>query len=149
VCEAEQLNVRPSYPWAILIAISWPLVALGVTFARFGEWPRDGEQVVAAVLGFLLVGALSGFVLISLLRRTRSRSGRIFLVGSYLLAAPFGYLLGIVGPLSLEAFGTAWLPRGIYYFLLFPLAVGLYGSLPLVCGAAVGFLIGRIRDRVS
>jgi hypothetical protein len=47
--------MSPSYFLVIPIDILWPLVALGVTFARFGELPGDGEQVAAAVLGFLLV----------------------------------------------------------------------------------------------
>ena len=49
--------MRPSYSWVIPIAGFWPLLALGVTFLRFGEVPGDGEQVVAAVLG--LVGLRS------------------------------------------------------------------------------------------
>jgi hypothetical protein len=141
--------MRPSYSWVIPIAGFWSLVALGVTFLRFGELPGDGEQVAAAVLGFLLVGVLSGLVLISVLRRTASRSTSAFVVGGYVLAAPFGYVLGIVGPLSLEAFGAGWLPMSMDYLLLFPLAVGFYGSLPPVCGAVIGFLIDYIVDRGS
>ena len=141
--------MRPSYSWVIPIAGFWPLVAFGVTFLRFGELPGDGEQVAAAVLGFLLVGVLSGLVLISLLRRTASRSTSTFVAGGYLLAAPFGYVLGIVGPLSLEAFGAGWLPRSMDYLLLFPLTVGFYGSLPPVCGAVIGFLIDYIINRGS
>ena len=140
--------MRPVYPWVLAIAISWPLVALVVTFLRFGELP-DGEQIAAALLGFLLVGVISGLVLISVLRRTRSRLGRVLVIAGYTLAAPFGYVFGIVGPLTLEVFGGAQVPTSIDYFFLFPLAIGLYGSLPLVCGAAAGFLIGRIRDRIS
>ena len=141
--------MRPVYPWVILIAISWLLVALVVTFLRFDELPGGGEQIAAALLGFLLVGVISGLVLISVLRRTRSRLGRVLVIVGYTLAAPFGYVFGVVGPLTLEVFSGAQLPSSLDYFLLFPLAIGLYGSLPLVCGAAVGFLIGRIRDRIS
>ncbi len=141
--------MNPSYSQIILIACFWPLIALGVTFLRFGQLPGDGEQVAAAVLGFLLVGVLSGLVLISVLRRTASRSTSAFVVGGYVLAAPFGYVLGIVGPLSLEAFGAGWLPMSMDYLLLFPLAVGFYGSLPPVCGAVIGFLIDYIVDRGS
>ncbi len=141
--------MSPSYSLVIPIASFWPIVALGVTFARFGELPGNSEQVAAAVLGFLLVGVLSGLVLISLLRRMVSRSGSVFVVVGYVLAAPFGYVFGIVGPLALEGFGVTWLPDGINYFLLFPLAIGLYGSLPPVCGAAAGVLIGRVRARGS
>jgi hypothetical protein len=141
--------MRAVCPGVLAIAISWPLVAFVVTFLRFGELPGDGEQIAAALLGFLLVGVISGLVLISVLRRTRSRLGRVLVIASYALAAPFGYVFGIVGPLTLEVFGGAQVPTSIDYFLLFPLAIGLYGSLPLVCGAAAGFLIGRIRDRIS
>ncbi len=141
--------MSPSYFLVVPIACFWPLVALGVTFARFGELPGDIAQVATAVLGFLFVGALSGLVLISLIRRMASRSGSVFIVGGYVLAAPFGYVFGIVGPLALEAFGVGWLPEGVVYFLLFPLAIGFYGSLPPICGAAAGLLIGRIRDHGS
>ena len=88
-------------------------------------------------------------MLISVLRRTVSRSTSAFVVGGYVLAAPFGYFLGIVGPLSLEALGAGWLPRSMDYLLLFPLTVGFYGSLPPVCGAVIGFLIDYIINRGS
>ena len=39
-------------------------------------------------------------------------------------------MFGIAAPLVLEAFGPAWpADSGIVYLLLFPLAIGLYGSL--------------------
>ncbi len=147
VYKDEQFVVSPSYARLILITSLWPLVALGVTFVRFGDLPGGGEQIAAAVLGFLLVGVLSGLVLVSLLRRAESRWGRAVVVVGYLLAAPLGYVFGIVGPLTLEAFGSAWQPDGVVYFLAFPLAIGLYGALPPICGAVVGWLIGRIKDR--
>ncbi len=139
--------MRPSYLWVIAIAIAWALVALVVTFLRFGELPGDGGQIAIALLGFLLVGAISGLVLISALKRTARRLGRMLLVVGYALAAPFGYVFGIVGPLALEVFGGAQLPGGIDYFLLYPLAIGLYGSVPPICGALIGFLAGRIGER--
>ncbi len=139
--------MRPPYPWVIAITISWALVALIVTFLRFGELPGNGEQIVTALLGFLLVGAISGLVLISLLRRTARRSGRKLVIAGYALAAPFGYVFGIVGPLTLEGLGGAQLPSSIDSFLLFPLAICLYGSVPPICGALVGFLASRIRER--
>jgi hypothetical protein len=139
--------VRPPYLWVIAITNAWALVALVVTFLRFGELPGDGEQIVIALLGFLLVGAISGLVLISVLRRTARRSGRMLLIAGYALAAPFGYVFGIVGPLTLEVFGGAQLPGSIDYFLLYPLAIGLYGSVPPISGALIGFLTGRIRER--
>ncbi len=141
--------MRLSYSWVIPIAIFWPALALGVTFVRFGTLPGDGEQIAAGTLGFLLVGVLSGFVLVFLLRRVMDRSGRIFVVVSYALATPFGYTLGIVGPLALEAFPGARLPGSIDYLVLFPLAIGFYGSLLPICGAAVGFWVNRVRSRSS
>jgi hypothetical protein len=139
--------VRAPYLWVTAITIAWALVALVVTFLRFGELPGDGEQIVIALLGFLLVGAISGLVLISVLRRTARRSGKMLLIAGYTLAAPFGYVFSIVGPLTLEVFGEAQLPGSIDYFLLYPLAIGLYGSVPPICGALIGFLAGRIRER--
>ena len=140
VREGAQLEVRPAYPWVIAIAISWPLVALVMTFLRFVE-------LAAALLGFLLVGVISGFVLISVLRRTRSRLGRVLIVAGYTLAAPFGYFFGIIGPLTLEAFGEEQLPSSLNYFLLIPLTIGLYGSLPPICAVLIGLLTARIRER--
>jgi Mn2+/Fe2+ NRAMP family transporter len=136
-----------AYPWVLAITLSWPLVALVVTLLRFGELPEDGEQIAAALLGFLLVGVVSGSVLISVLRRTTRRWGRMLVIAGYILAAPFGYVFGIVGPLTLEVFGGAQLPSSIDYFLLFPLTIGLYGSLPPICGALTGFLANHIRER--
>ena len=149
VHDGEQFIMSPSHARVILIAGLWPLVALGVTFVRFGELPGGGEQVAAAVLGFLLVGVLSGLVLISLLRRVESRWRSAFVLVGYFVAVPLGYAFGIVGPLALEAFVLARLPDGVVYFLLFPLAIGIYGSLALICGAAAGWPIGHIKDRSS
>src|SRR5215210_4068514 len=107
----------------------------------------DGKQIAAALLGFLLVGVISGFVLISVVRRTRSRLGRVLIVAGYTLAAPFGYFFGIIGPLTLEAFGEEQLPSSLNYFLLIPLTIGLYGSLPPICAVLIGLLTARIRER--
>jgi hypothetical protein len=107
----------------------------------------DGKQIAAALLGFLLVGVISGFVLTFVLRRTRSRLGRVLIVAGYTLAAPFGYFFGIVGPLTLEAFGEEQLPSSLNYFLLIPLTIGLYGSLPPTCAVLIGLLTARIRER--
>lgn len=139
--------MSPPYARVVLIAGLWPLLALLVTFARFGGLPGGGDQLAAAVLGFLLVGILSGLVLISLLRRVGDRRGSVFVLGGYLLAAPLGYVSGIVGPLALEAFSPARTGDSVVYLVLFPLAIGLYGSLPPICGAVAGWLVGRIRGR--
>lgn len=139
--------MRSTYPWVLAITISWPFVALVVTFLRFGELPGDGEQIATALLGFLLVGAISGLVLISVLKLTARLSGRVLVIAGYTLSAPFGYVFGIIGPLTLEVLGGAQLPSSIDYFLLFPLAIGLYGSVPPICGALTGLLIDRIRER--
>jgi hypothetical protein len=142
--------LRPSYLWVIPIACAWPAAAFGVTFARFGRLPvGDGYQNAAAVEGFFLVGVLSGSVLVFVLRRTASRPGRILGVAGYALAAPFGYLFGVLGPLPLEVFDVALLPNAVNYLILFPLAIGLYGSLPLIIGAVVGSWIGSAIGRAS
>ena len=135
--------MRPSYFWVVPIACVWPALAFGVTFARFGQLPTgDGYQNAAAVLGFFLVGVFSGSALVFVLRRTASHSGRILGVIGYALAAPFGYLFGIMGPLTLEVFDVVRVPNAVDYLILLPLAIGLYGSLPLVVGAVVGSWIG-------
>jgi|SRR5829696_531129 len=99
--------MNPSYSQIILIACFWQLIALGVTFLRFGQLPGDSKQIAAAMLGFLLVGLLSGFVLIFLLRQTVSHRGSVFIIVGYILAAPFGYGFGIVGPLALNVWCSA------------------------------------------
>ncbi len=52
--------MNPSYSQIILIACFWQLIALGVTFLRFGKLPGDSKQIAAAMLGFLLVGFFPG-----------------------------------------------------------------------------------------
>lgn len=140
--------MKPAYPWVIAITIAWWMVALVVPFLRFGHWPGDAEDTASYLLGFLLVGVISGLVLISLLRRTRRRLGKVLVIAGYTLAAPFGYFFGVLGPLTLEGFGGAWLlSESINYFLLYPLTIGLYGSVAPICGAVAGLPIGRIRER--
>lgn len=113
------------------------IAAFGVTFARFGWLPAgDGYQNAAAVLVFVL-------------RRTASRPGRILGVVGYALAAPFGCLFGILGPLPLEVFDVSRLPNAVNYLILFPLAIGLYGSLSLIIGAVVGSWIGNVIGHAS
>ena len=76
-----------------------------MTFLRFGELPGDDEQIATALLGFFLVIAISGLVLISMVRRTARRLGTMLVMTGYTLAAPFGCVFGIVGPLTLEVLG--------------------------------------------
>ncbi len=147
--QGEQFDRGPSYSWVTLVAIFWTALALGVTFVRFAALPGEGEQIAAGTLGFFLVGVLSGFVLIFLLRRVTDRLGRIFVVGGYALAMPFAYALGIVGPLALEAFPSTQQASSIDYFVFFPLAIGLYGSFLPICGATLGFLIYRVGNQSS
>ena len=73
--------------------------------------------------------------------------GRVLIVAGYTLAAPFGYFFGIIGPLTLEAFGEEQLPSSLDYFLLIPLTIGLYESLPPICAVLIGLLTARISER--
>jgi len=137
---------KPSYLWIIATALGWPLVLVGITMLRFGQLPRDISgaldltQVGSGVAGFVLLGAVSGWFAIWLARRGGKRE-QIGLWIGYVIAVPFAFIGGLIGPLSLEVFANA--PAWVIYALVFPLGVLIGGGIPLSVSTILGYAIGR------
>jgi len=121
----------------------WPLLALGISAARFGGWPAelDGHQLTASLAGFVLVGALSGSALILLLRRTPTTRARAYILAGYTAAIPFAYGVGLLAPLLLPP-GISRLSRSAAYLILFPAAVGAGGGITAISGMLFGRGLG-------
>lgn len=134
-------RVQPSYIWIVFLAVGWPVVALGITAVYSGRLPEGGYELMAEALGFLRVGIYSGLALIVLIRKAATRRAGAYVIAGYALTVPLAYLLGVVGPLTLGILGE--LPQALDKLVLTPLAIGFWGSLPLIAGAAVGLWLGN------
>jgi len=134
-------RVQPSYIWIVFLAVAWPIAALGITILYSGHLPKGGYELMAEALGFLRVGIYSGLALIVLMRKAATQRASTYVITGYMLMVPLAYLLGVVGPLTLRILGE--LPQALDKLVLTPLAIGFWGSLPLIGGAAVGLWIGN------
>jgi hypothetical protein len=109
-----------------LLTLLWPVLHTLIFLVRFGNLPPDGltEAVV-----FLPMGLVAGVALVLLVRRATSRRGQIGAIAGYLIAAPFALVGSLLGGLML------------------PPVVGtlIFGALPLIAGAVVGYAIGNRR----
>ena len=114
--------------WVLLLTVVWPLIHLAVFALRFGHLPAS---MISQAWVFLPMGLLSAITLVVLMSVAPSRASRLGSMVGYLLAAPVAFLGSLVGGLVFEP----WL------------AAIVYGALPLMIGAAVGFLAGRFWDR--
>ncbi len=112
--------------WLAPVALVWPALHLAVFALRFGRLPLGGPL---EGLVFLPMGAVSGLVLLVLLQVSRSRRQAALTVAGYALAAPLAFLGSLLGGLALNP-----LPGTI-----------IMGALPLVLGAATGYLLGAPR----
>ena len=119
-----------SYLWSLPIALAWPVVKTLIFFYRFEELPF---QILKSSLIFLPVGLISAVALIYMLERAGSINRKVSTVFGYLLASPFALIASM--------FSGFLLPS-----LISPL---FYGALPLVLGAAVGYIIGGLMNNSS
>lgn len=103
----------------------WIIVGFGFTYFRFGFIPPDGVQIISALLGFILVGFSSGL----LVYHYRSHPHRKVFFSFYVLSMPCIYYFTIVGPLMLSILPFTAIPGVLMYFLLIPIAMGIWGFL--------------------
>ena len=117
-----------SYLWLIPLSLVWPVLHLLVFAYRFG---RVDQAILIESWLFLLMGLVSGIVLLFLLEKATSRTQKISILVGYLLLTPIGFVGSLLSG------------------LMFPPAIGviLYGALPLSIGAALGYAAGRFWSR--
>ncbi len=134
--------MKPSYLWVIVLAGAWPVLAFGLRLAHEGRLPQDAVALASEVLGYLRVGLYSGVALILLMRRALSRRAGLGALAGYAFAVPVAYAFGRFGPVSVQWLASFHLPRVITDLVLVPLAIGFWGALPLILGAALGRRLG-------
>lgn len=144
--------MKPSYLWLTLVAPAWAMFATGANYWRLssmeGVEPNLGWIDLRFLLGFALVGALSGGGLIFMLRRSTGVLGPICLVCGYVLAIPVGFIFGIFGPFSIPETIWAYFEGFVHNAILIGV-IGIWGSFPLAAGTGLGYAIGRLIRRVS
>ena len=117
--------MKNPYLWSIPIAFSWPLIQILLFVIRFGHL---SVETIRSSLIFLPMGFLSAIILIYLFERAESRNRKACTIFGYVLAGPFA-LLG-----------------SLFSGLLFAPVIGtlIYGTIPLLIGTMVGYVIGGI-----
>jgi hypothetical protein len=120
-----------------ITATAWVAFALAVNLLRFGRVPGSAREVAGGLLGFALLGAIAGWRLSVLLDRSGDSRRRTGAVVGHVIAAPLGYLLGVAAPLALEVAGP--IPATVQYLVVFPLLIGIVGSLPVLGGQYLGW----------
>lgn len=107
------------------LSLVWVIIGFGFTYFRFGFIPPDGVQIVSALLGFILIGFFSGL----LVYQYCSHPQRKLFFSVYVLSMPCIYYFAIVGPLMLGILPLTKIPGILMYFLLIPIAMGIWGFL--------------------
>ena len=117
-----------SYLWLIPLSLVWPLLHLMVFAYRFS---RIDQAILAESWVFLLMGLVSGVVLLFLMEKAKNRTQKMSTLVGYLLLTPIAFVGSLLSG------------------LMFPPAIGviLYGALPLSIGAALGYAAGRFLNR--
>lgn len=139
----------PSYRWIAPIAIIWPLLAIGFTLVVFGAPPAGVYELIGGIIGFLLIGIFSGWGLIYSLREADNERSQLVVIIFYVLAIPLAYALGVGSPFVLEALYGISVPVALNYLVIYPVLVGLYGSLLLLGALALGRLAGLYIGRTT
>jgi len=113
--------------WWILLCLTlfWPLLQLGIYFARFGVPPAN---LYLESLSFAPVGLVSGLTAIYLFSRSQTKTQKRSIIVGYIVMAPVATLMALGGGLMLPP----WIGPAVF------------GVIPLVIGMGIGFWIGGI-----
>lgn len=112
------------YLWLAITIWVWPLVALLLALVRFGALPPTAWNQAISFLG---MGLVSGIGLIWLMQRAGNHVIRTSAVVGYLVLCPFAFAGALLT-------GLAW---AVPF-----LGTAVYGGIPLLIGAAVGYFLG-------
>jgi hypothetical protein len=92
--------MRNKYLWLILLTLLWPLIHVGVFFARFSALPTTQGSWLGAE--FLPMGFVGGYALLALLERAKSSAQKWATGIGYLVASPLAFLLSLGGGLIIH-----------------------------------------------
>ena len=149
-------EMRPSYFWLFLAGPAWAVMFMGGNYWRLGNLSLvGGGGGDGWLLGFILVGVLSGLLLIFLLRKCIILWSRFSLACGYALATPVGFVFGMSGPfaipdevhLAVAEWGDRLLLEGVFSHLFLAIVVAVFGSVPLAAGSGLGYGVGKLVER--
>lgn len=136
----------------LVTSFFWIVFGIGITLLRVGYFPLDIFETFGAILGFLFVGLLSGFLLFKQLHHSLRRFHKKFFLFSYISSLPLMYLLALGGTLTLEILPILSLPKILTFLILIPLAMGIWGTIGYIIVittfiSLTTFII-KIKDRI-
>ena len=120
---SETFDVR--WSWVIVAALVWSVLHVVVFTVRFGEIPAT--EALSDLLLFLPTGFVAGLALRMLLQRTAAGFPSWMIILGVIAALPFAFVGNLMGG------------------LLGPVGVTIFGVAPILIGAGVGWVIGRMR----
>ena len=123
----------------------WIIAPVLITLmANSGRLPDDTQELVVALLGFGLIGVLSGCALAWVRSRWKSKLEKGLSLAGYVLAFVPAYALGTIGPAIYYTLthdrSSSWVTNFIWY----PLFIGVLGAVPLIVGTLVGFGVATL-----
>ena len=120
---SERIDLR--WSWVIVAALVWSVLHVVVFTVRFGEIPAT--EALSDLLLFLPTGFVAGLALRMLLQRTAAGFPSWMIILGVIAALPFAFVGNLMGG------------------LLGPVGVTIFGVAPILIGAGVGWVIGRMR----
>jgi low temperature requirement protein LtrA len=124
---------RPSYAWVLALVAVWLFGGMVLALYRPGQVPQEGLAYL--LLGYALLGVISGGLLLWLVRHAEGKHPRIILVFAYLVVSPVAGVSALLGPLGIA---SPW----IYIWV-----IAIYGLIPI--GIALAFARWIIRSNVE
>lgn len=118
------------------IILGWPILAAGISWFRLGGATPGVYEWAALLIGYLLVGLASAYLLNRILN---ADSNGMAMIG-YSLGTPIAYFFGLVAP-NYAPFTS--LPAPLVYLIIIPLTIGIAGAVPLLIGTKLGSLLDR------
>lgn len=121
----------------------WLIAPIIIAVIRNVNFSSQIVELISAVLGYLLLGLLSGFVLGRMRATVRDKWENGFFFGGYLFALPFAFALSVMVPVVWGLPSESSIPLFVFNFVIYPLSIGISGAIPMILGGWVGKLLGR------
>ncbi|NTV31351.1 hypothetical protein HGA91_05250 [candidate division WWE3 bacterium] len=121
----------------------WLIAPIVVGLIRGANIFADLFELFAALLGYFLVGLLSGLVLVRIRKTINSKWENWFFIGGYVIAIPLTFLGTIIAPLFWGQISKFGIPNEVIFGVIYPITIGVVGSIPIICCCWVGKMLGR------